>query len=91
MSWYFSIVGEASAVKAVANEQQYLPQPLKDTVALFADALLKRPVATAMQVSSSGHYDPVNGGNVASFTLNEVVLATVPEKGTVPENMPPSS
>ena len=73
MSWAINIVGRAADVKAAVAKERLLPQPLKDMVALVADAA--KPPMDCFQVQSTGNYDPNFGGSVTSFSMTVVTLA----------------
>ena len=90
MSWNIDIVGKKADVKA-AVQAQYVPQPIKDTVALFCDAgtgpdAYGQP-PEAVRVRSSGHYDARDGGsNIYYFEMNPITLA--PPAPPPPEKAP---
>ena len=78
MSWNINIIGKPADVKAAVLAADYLPQPLKDTVALFVDAGKDAPIVPpgAIQVKTSGHYDKDSAwSNVYEFSINPVTLA----------------
>jgi hypothetical protein len=78
MSWNINIIGKREDVKAaLAGEAgKSLPQPLRDAVALIADAGKTQGSTPALiHVKSSGHYDPAWASNVYEFSVTPVDLA----------------
>ena len=91
MSWNIKVVGKPADVKAAVLAVDYIPQPLKDTVALFADAITDQ--TQAIEVKSRGHFDQnYGGGCVSEFSINQLILAPpappAPDAGHAPQAPP---
>ncbi len=92
MSWSIHIVGKAADVKDAVQKLENFPQPLKDAVALYADAGTDNPnKAGALVVKSSGHFDSAGYGSVSEFTILPVTLAAPAPPPPTTETPPAAS
>jgi hypothetical protein len=77
MSWSIHLIGEPDAVLEALNKgYESVPQPLKDTVALFAQGTGSEK--GALIVKSSGHHGGgLFGGNVYEFSITPIDRAQI--------------
>jgi hypothetical protein len=88
MSWNFTKIGKANAVKASVAAEQYVPQSVKDVVAAFADAQGDDP-SWGLKVSTHGHLGGA-GSSLTKFEIEAVqFVAEIPVETATPPQPPP--
>jgi hypothetical protein len=72
MSWSINIIGASADVAAAVQKLDYVPVTLK---AVVVDFLGTGPNQGAVQVKSSGHYDPNGPSNIYELVIQGITLA----------------